>query len=405
MKASFIILFGSLFAAVANAQEPSPPRFVLSTLSGPLSPASLVKLDENWTIELDGAKPRVLSAKEWVSLRQDGASLPAYPVKNCVLLTSGERLVFDPGVAVRVDEETLFLRSEFGSEIKVPLAYLSYLCMGVPDGAGEPDLFLERLAKDKRPRDALYLKNGDRLQGRLTLPVRDAKFTVNLGDRSADVPQDQVAVWAMSSEYQAHLKTKKPLAHLVTTNGARLQFSSLRLDRQREILAGKTLYGASLEVPLNQVASLAMRQGQAVYLSDLKPALYEFTPFFGIQWPLGADANCAGRQLALGQDHFDKGLAMHAKSQVTYDLDGKTKWLEAQVGLQDATGPGQAKVSVIVGGKTVFAKDLNRAAPSRPIRVDLSNARSVTLLVDFSNFGDVQARVYWADARLIKDGQ
>ena len=87
-------------------------------------------------------------------------------------------------------------------------------------------------------------------------------------------------------------------------------------------------------------------QGQAVYLSDLVPKRYEFTPFFlEIQWPLVPDANVAGRQLSLGNDFYDKGLGMHTKSQVTYALDGNYRWFEARVGLEGtgSSAPGEGE--------------------------------------------------------------
>ncbi len=400
----FILLVPFLTLVVASvAQEPASPTFVLNTLSGSRAPALLAKLQEDWSIELGGKTKQAFSGKQWLSLRQEGIFLPPYPVNNTLLLTSGDRFLLEPGAPVRLDDEQLFVRSEYGAEIKVPLAYLSYLCASVPENAGAPALFLDQLANTKRPRDILFLKNGDRIQGKLAMPTHGPIFTMNLGDRIIDIPQDQVAALALNAEYQAQLKSKKLFAHIVTTGGARLQFSSVKYDTGRGVLVGKTLFGAKMEIPLRQVAALALRQGQAVYLSDLVPKSYGFTPFLGIHWPLVADANLAGRQLSLGRDHFDKGLAMHAKSQVTYDLGGNYKWFEASAGLEDAAGPGQATVSVALDGKTVFpAKELNRLNAVLPVRIDVAKARSLILFVDFSNFGDVQARVNWADARLIK---
>ncbi len=404
LRSPFIIfLLPIVVTTNTEAQEPASPTFVLSTLSGPLTPTSVAKLQEDWSIELGGKTKQAFSGKQWLSLRQESVSLPPYPIKNYLLLTSGDRILLEPGAPVRLDDEQLFFRSQYGAEIKVPLAYLSYLCAGVPENAGAPDLFLDQLAKTKRPRDILYLKNGDRIQGKLAMPTHGPIFSMNLGDRMIDTPQDQVAIWAMNSDYQAHLKTKKPFAHIVTTGGARLQFASVSYDSQRGMLAGRTLFGAKMEIPLRQVAALTMRQGQAVYLSDLVPKSYDFTPFLGIHWPLVADANLGSRQLSLGHDHFDKGLAMHAKSRVTYDLAGGYKWFDALVGLEDATGSGQATVSVALDGKTVLpAKELKRLSPVLPVRLDVEKGRSLSLFVDFSNFGDVQARVNWADARLIK---
>ena len=47
--------------------------------------------------------------------------------------------------------------------------------------------------------------------------------------------------------------------------------------------------------------------------------------------------------------------------------------------------------------KEVTAKD----APL-PLRIDVRKAQELTLIVAFGSFGDVEAHVNWADARLIR---
>src|SRR5437588_273212 len=145
-----------------------------------------------------------------------------------------------------------------------------------------------------------------------------------------------------------------------------------------------------------------MRQGAAVYLSDLAPMSYEFTPFLGLKWPLAVDAAVTGRQLALGDDYYDKGLGMHAQSRVSYALGGNYRWFEALAGLDAGTGSAaQAKVSVVLDGMTVIAgKELTERDPLLPVRLSVRKAREMTLLVEFGSLGDRRGRVNWADARL-----
>jgi hypothetical protein len=226
---------------------------------------------------------------------------------------------------------------------------------------------------------------------------------MNVGDRSVDLALDQMAVWAVNTELQARPKAKKPFAHVVTTSGARLHFTSLQLGPKGN-LKGKTLFGANWELPLDQVAALALRQGQAVYLSDLTPKSYESTPFFGVKWPLVPDRAVTGTQLCLGEDYYDKGLGMHTQSRVTYALGRSYAWFEALVGLDvGASTVGHATISVALDGKAAISRrELTGRQPIFPIRLDVRQARDLTLQVDFGAFGDAQGRVNWADARLIQ---
>jgi hypothetical protein len=391
-------------ALTLRAEEPPRPSFVANTTDGALPPAPLDALADDWSVQLGGKVARALSGKEWIALRQQGVSLPAFPKRNFALLTSGDRFLLEAGAAFRLEEERVILRAAPAAEISVPLAYLSHICWNVPHGTDDAALFLARLAKTKRPRDVIYLKSGDRIEGSLVSPARGPVYTMNLGDRSVDTPLDQVAVLAPNTELQARPNVKASYVHVVTTGGARLQFGKLRLDVQKGVLTGKTLFGANLDVPLDQVASLSLRQANAVYLSDLTPKAYEHTPFLGARWPLVADAGVGGRQLHLGNDYFDKGLGMHTQSRVTYALDGKYRWFEAVVGIDQATHEiGLAKISVSVDEVMIVSrKELKGHGQPLPLRIDVGKARELTLLAEFGDFGDVAGHVNWADARLIR---
>jgi hypothetical protein len=47
-------------------------------------------------------------------------------------------------------------------------------------------------------------------------------------------------------------------------------------------------------------------------------------------------------------------------------------------------------------------KELTAKDAPLPVRIDVRKARELTLLVRFGSFGDVEAHVNWADARLIR---
>src|SRR5262249_41500737 len=162
----------------------------------------------------------------------------------------------------------------------------------------------------------------------LALPARGPTYAMSVGGRTVDVPLEQIAVLALNSDLQARLKTKKPFIHVVTTRGARLQFSALRSAAKPGILTGKTLFGATMEMPLDDVAAMAVRKGPALYVSELTAKKYQHTPFLGLSWPLGVDAGVTGRQLCLSGDYFDKGLGMHTTSQVSFAIPGKQRWFE-----------------------------------------------------------------------------
>jgi hypothetical protein len=408
MRFLFVVSLFLCAACYASAQD-----FVCHTVDGPLPAAPLGKIGEDWSVRLAGKTPRLVPGGDLVSLRRQAALLPDWPRQNFLLLTSGDRVPIDPASSFRLDDDRLFFRLDArlhaarAADVSAPLAYVSALVLAAPGGDDDPDQFLARLSSGKRPADLLLLKNGDRIEGKFKDISRDRGCFFDIEGRKVETPLGRVAVLAVNTNLQAKPRVRKPHALLVLQGGGRIHFTSPRLDSEGNILGGKTLAGFEVELPLNQVVAIDLRQGRAIYLSDLTPKFYEHRPFLGLAWPLAIDRCVADRPLRLGKDTFDKGLGMHAPSRVTYALDSTYRWFETTVGLDARMGKrGQVRVSVLVDGKEHMGcagKELTGTDPPLPLRVDVRKASELTLVVELGNFGDVQAHVNWADARLIRE--
>jgi hypothetical protein len=226
-----------------------------------------------------------------------------------------------------------------------------------------------------------------------------------MGGQVREVPFRGVAAVAFGSDQQTAGLPKAPFAQLVLSDGGRLSLAAATLDTDAKTVRGQTLFGAEAALPLADLIALEVRQGRAVYLSDLPADRCEHTPFLGVSWPLVKDGSVTGRALRLRTGTHDKGLGMHARSRVSYRLDGKYRYFEALVGLDAQTGKaGRARVEVLLDGKArPLGWDGNlsgRDAP-RALRLDVRQAKTLTLVVDFGPQGDVQSHVNWADARLL----
>jgi len=329
-----------------------------------------------------------------------------------VILSTGERIPLQPGGGLRLAGERLDavplapLRLPADAELKLPVAAVAVVWVAPPEGTEEPARLLRRLLGERRPRDVVLLRNGDRVEGTVTALDRRTDCRLEVAKKFLAVPFARVAAVAFNTELLARPRPKRPYGHLVLTSGARLALAAARVDGERGKLAGRTLLGAAVEVPLAAVAALDLRQGRAVYLSDLEPRAYEHTPFLGVSWPWVKDGSVAGRDLRLGGNSYDKGLGVHSQARLTYDLGGRYDWFEALVGLDDHAGRrGRARVEVLVDGKGQdlgWEGELGARDGPRAVRIDVRKARELTLRVEFGRLGDVAAHVAWADARLIK---
>lgn len=408
LRAGQVALFAMLLCVPARAKD-SQADFILHTTDGKNHSGPLSKLTPDGVIRLGGDRPMLVPAAEVVSLRRM-LPLPAYPGKNVVILTNGDRIPIDPD-PLRLEEGRLFfhvaspLVGPGGQGVKVPRGFVAVMWLSPPSGS-DAELLQRSLLTGAHNQDVLLLANGDRVEGNLTAIDSAKGCTIMAGKREVSVPFGQVAAIAFNTELQARFRPLKTYAHVVLASGGRLSFSGLQLDAEKNRLEGKTFFGARLEFPLAQLMALEPRPGSVVFLSDLKPKSYEHTPFLDVRWPLVTDAAVTGRPLRLAGSTFDKGLGTHSQCRITYDLGGGYRWFEALVGLDEHSGKrGRAKIQVLVDGKEQNlgnAKELAARDAPLPVRVDVRKARELTLVVRFGTFGDVEAHVNWADARLIR---
>jgi hypothetical protein len=396
----------ALLAGPALAAEPRPV-FVASAADGQAVRGTLESLEKDWAVRL-GPKGAVVKGGELLSLRRADRELPPMPEDLHVILANGDRL---PVEAPRLAGERLRFRHPDlggGEEASLSLGAVALLWREPPAGADDPEALRRRLLADKRPRDVVLLGNGDRVEGTLNA-LDDKKLEVEADGKTTTLGPRQAAVLALSTELAETLRPKGVYAQVTLYGkdggpGTRVSLGSAACDGTT--LTGTTLFGAALRVPLDRVAALDLYQGRAVYLSDLKPASYEYVPYLDETWPLGVDATAGGRELRLGASVYAKGLGMHSRSRVTYRLDGGYKRFEATAGLDARTGrEGAARVRVLADGKPLALPgdgELVGGKGPLAVGVDVAGVKELTLEVDYLRRGPVQGNVNWVDARLVK---
>ncbi len=74
------------------------------------------------------------------------------------------------------------------------------------------------------------------------------------------------------------------------------------------------------------------------YLSDLEPSKVEETPYFGRRCPYRRDVALDGSPLKLEDQPIAKGLAVHSRTALTYDLDRRYDRFETLVGFDASAG-------------------------------------------------------------------
>jgi hypothetical protein len=410
IASSILLLF---FLTAARAQE--PVRFTIETAELTHKAAELVALTDARTLTFTEAG-RQRTLQRWLELRREGRTLPALLKRDFALLTNGDRIPLEPAAPALLEDNRLLLqcaRTLPGAPEKALSLYAPHVALvfwSLPEGADDADLFFARLQRETRKRDVVHLKNGDRIEGTITaLAAKTGCVSVNVNvndGRKTQTPWANIAGIAWNTDRQARLRTKKPYFRAVLGGGARINFLELSFEEKTRRWLGKTQFGASLEMPEAAVLAIEARQDQAVDLGELTYLRYEHRPYLGAAWPLVLDASATGHPLRLGGRTFEKGLGTHASCSIVYKLDGQYQRFDSIVGIDPERAPrGRAHAAIELDGKRIelnAGKELTGRDAPLPVRLDVRGVRTMTLIVEAGSFGDVQAEVSWANARLLK---
>ena len=111
-------------------------------------------------------------------------------------------------------------------------------------------------------------------------------------------------------------------------------------------------------------------------------------------------------RLRIGSTAYQRGLGVHAESEVAVDLAGEYLLFEAEVGLQWQGGKavGSVVFQVFVDDRKEFDSGIMKESdPPRTVHVSVKDADELRLVVGSAGDGITSDVANWADARLIRD--
>ena len=114
----------------------------------------------------------------------------------------------------------------------------------------------------------------------------------------------------------------------------------------------------------------------------------------------GGAAGGDGRRLTINGNRYRRGLGVYANSSLTYNVSGFTTF-SAWIGIDDESTNGSVTFEVWVDGTLKF-RSATKTATSAPelVKVDLSGARQIRLVVTDAGNGTTGDNADWGDARV-----
>ncbi|MGQ9574232.1 MAG: NPCBM/NEW2 domain-containing protein [Thermoguttaceae bacterium] len=392
---ALLALVGCGLAAWADCPAAELPEAV--PVDGQPFRAAVLAIDPGWQITFQCQhERRTLSAAGlvcWGRWVEPGRGPLVLPAEGGLLAADG----------VEITKGNLIVQSTVFGRLAVPL---ERLCGVVFQPAADPlerQLLLDRVATAAGQTDRLLLVNQDELAGSIqSLQGHRVHLQAGLGPLDVEVRRVAAIIFNPALLRRQSPPDRAMRAWVGFNDGSRLLAARLLVDEKSVSLG--TLGGVSLKTSSNQLAALQPLGGQVVYLSDLKAAGYRHTPFLELSWPYRPDRNVRGGLLRCGGQLYLKGLGMHSKSRLAYQLAEPYRRFQAELAIDDQTG-GQGSVlfRVLVDDRLRYTSPIIRGGSGPiPISVELRGAKMLELEVDFADRADQLDHANWLNARLIR---
>jgi len=176
-------------------------------------------------------------------------------------------------------------------------------------------------------------------------------------------------------------------------------------------LDGETSLVRTVSTPLDDTRYVAIYStfgsGPSTYLSDLTPVgppINGWGPF-ELDTSNGEDDAGDGNPITLNGVVYDKGLGVHAYSEITYDVSAGYERFISDIGVDDEVNGGTVEFHVLADGNEVFSSGvMNNAAQTQVVNIDLTGVDELTLIVDDGGNGNGEDHADWAGARLLTMG-
>jgi len=391
-----ICLFLVVVTASVHAAE-------VTTLSGRKLSGDVVAVSpQGVTVKSAGGDELVPAAD--VLLVDLGPSAAAKDKYSEVELTDGSTLACS-AVAFRVGEAELALVN--GPTVRCPLAAVATLLQHAHDPAVRQQWQL--LLRKRGALDMLVVTNDgklDALDGAFG-SGSEAGDAIEFTPSGADQKLSPKLKSAAGLVFVRRPNPEAPpvFCRVADAGGNLLYAKAVKLDGDTVVV--DTVAGGTVRYPnLKSIARLDFSKGKLTYLSDIEPVEADQTSTEDLVFPFKRDRNLYGGPLRLGRVPYSKGLALHSRTVLTYDIGGEYKEFRAVLGVDDVVAveggpPVQVMVAIDGDGRELFSGEVRTRDAPKPLALDVKGVRRLRIAVT-SPLLDLGNQVNLCDARVSK---
>jgi hypothetical protein len=395
LRACIVFLLG---AAVGMGAE-------VRTLAGMTLTGDIVKLSEKEVVvkTAEGEVATPITQVLTIDLGPANNLLPANAKYRDVELMDGTVLHCGD---VQFKGKEVKLTTVAGQEVKAPLAALRYY-IGDAHDAKIMQSVRERFLTKRRTHDILIAKTADGQLNGLEGTLGDAddkgetiEFELTGSGKKVQLALTRVQGMVFSRTIRGDLP--EAVCKLTDNHKNTVVASGLALTPTG--LTVTTPYGAKIDYTTSMVARLDFSTGKLTFLSDLEPSKVVETNNLDRVEHYRKDQNLDGEKIRLGGEKYDKGLSLHAYTELEYKLDGEYEFFQAVIGVDDLVGgaDGHTIVRLEGDGKEITSWKIARKDNPLKVKVPIKDVHRLKVVVASGDLLDLGKHVTLADAKVSK---
>ena len=382
------------------------PPVNLETLGSPAVSGRLVGLDADRVTVETAAGPVSVEIDRMVAVSPANAKVsPPSDLAVWVELVDGSLL---SGQDYSTSGQTARLVTTDGKPLEFPVRYVAWVRLQSQTDSIAKEW--SRILETTSDGDLLIVRKGDLIDFHRGL-LRDVTDTVVQFESDGDVlPVKRPKVHGLRYHRSAVGDLPGPICRLTDTSGSIWPVASIEL--KGDVLHWTTPLGLKAGAPLNTVLRIDYSHGKVVYLSDMEAETVDWTAYFGSAENVESlatflsprkDRSLDSGPLELDGRPYEKGLAIHSRTRLTYRLGGEFRRFKATAGIDDSVRPaGHVRLVIFGDDKVLFEADVAGTDAPKLLDVDLSGVRRLAILVDFGEHLDTADHLDLCEARVVK---
>jgi hypothetical protein len=384
-----------------NGPVSSEPVFTALGIDGRVTTGRIVAIGpDQITLASDENAREDLPIRSLVKLTREPRALPQGLEGSHVLFPEGDRLMrvivgATTDTAVEVQSHSAL------GKLTIPLDSILGLVLAPPTDTDAFDQLWEQVRGERRSTDVVWMANGDRQTGGF-LGLDDRIVNFQIEGKPVEIDRTGVIALGFDPAVANYTRPKSDFLEVTLADGTRLGVTDAKVDKGQ--VNAKTRFGQPVRFPITDLVRIDPRTQEVQYLSERKVDAQSYDSYFGPTRPVRLDRTIDGHRFQLGGRSYERGLGTQSRTLLAYRLKPGDRRFQALVGVDDRAGPlGSVVFRVLVDKEPLLttpsltARDLPKA-----IDIDVSRAKSLILITEFGDRGDVRDHADWVEARIIK---